>query len=227
MTEGAWILAAAGITAGVLSVVDAIPYLHDIQRGRTRPHRVTWLIWTILGGVAFVSQLADGATWSLWMFGAQALSMGAIFLLSLRRGVGGLTPVNTTMLLLAIAGVAGWAWTSEPVVATGFVVAADAIGFGLMVPKTWRNPWSETRSTYLLAAVSGVLGTVSVGALDPSLLFYPAYAACTDGLMALLITGRRRSVRRPQGWVLPPLSGAGSPPGAAQRPRIGGVEAAL
>lgn len=194
MLDGVSIVALAGVAAALLSLVDAVPYLRDIRRGRTRPHRVTWFIWTVLGVVAFVSQLADGATWSLWMFGGQALSMAAIFALSIRSGEGGLAANNVAMLGLAIAGVIGWYLSSEPIVATCFVILADAVGFGLMLPKTWLDPWSETRSTYLLATISGALSTVAVGGLDASLLLYPVYSACTDGLTTVVITMRRRSM---------------------------------
>ena len=34
-----------GVLAGLLGVLDTIPYVRDMFRGTTRPHRGTWLIW--------------------------------------------------------------------------------------------------------------------------------------------------------------------------------------
>ena len=34
-----------GVLAGVASVVNTVPYIRDVLRGTTRPHRGTWLIW--------------------------------------------------------------------------------------------------------------------------------------------------------------------------------------
>ena len=63
-----------------------------------------------------------------------------------------------------------------------------------MLPKTWRDPWSETRSSYVLASASGVLSAVAVGGLDPSLIVYPVYFACANGFIAVVISvGRRRT----------------------------------
>ena len=56
-------------------------------------------------------------------------------------------------MALAAAGVAGWMAAGEPLVATACVVVADLLGAGMMVPKTWRDPGSETLSTYALATV--------------------------------------------------------------------------
>ena len=54
-----------GLLAGLVGVADTVPYVRDTVRGRTRPHRGTWLIWGVLAVVACVSQRADGASWSL------------------------------------------------------------------------------------------------------------------------------------------------------------------
>ena len=185
-------LALLGIAAAILSLVDPIPYVRDILRGTTRPHRGTWLIWSALGATAFASQLSDGGSWSLAMVGVQTLTMTLVFLLSIRRGVGGVGRYDLTMIGAAGLGIVGWLLTDEPAVATAFVVGADAIGVALMLPKTWRNPWSETLSMYVLASVSGVLSAAAVGALDASLLLYPAYFAVANGATAVVIATRRR-----------------------------------
>ena len=181
-----------GVLAGVVGIADTIPYVRDTIRGSTRPHRGTWLIWSVLAIVVFLSQRADGATWSLIMAAAQAVLTGAIFLLSIRRGEGGLSPADVLMLALASGGVIGWIVADEPVIATACVVAADLIGAAMMVPKTYRDPGSETLATFALASLSGALAIGAVGTLDPSLLLYPVYYCLANGALAVLIHHRRR-----------------------------------
>ena len=41
----------------------------------------------------------------------------------------------------------GWILADEPIVATVCVIAADLIGAAMMVPKTYRDPESETLPT--------------------------------------------------------------------------------
>ncbi len=186
------LIALAGIAAAVISLIDPVPYVRDILRGATRPHRGTWLIWSALGATAFASQLADGATWSLALVGVQTVMMALILVLSIRFGMGGASAADLSLIALAGLGIAGWAISSQPVVATLFVVVADLVGLAMMVPKTWRNPWSETAPTYVLASASGVCGAVAVGDLDASLLLYPSYFALGNGALAALILHRRR-----------------------------------
>lgn len=59
------------------------------------------------------------------------------------------------MIALAGAGVAGWWAADEPVVATGCVISADLVAALMMLPKTWRDPDSETLSTFVLASLAG------------------------------------------------------------------------
>ena len=109
------------------------------------------------------------------MVAAQAALTSVIFLLAIRRGEGGVSPGELAMIALAGAGVIGWLVVDEPIVATACVVAADLIGAAMMVPKTWRDPESETLVTFAFASVGGALAAGAVGALDVSLLLYPIY----------------------------------------------------
>jgi len=93
-----YIAPALGLQAGVVGIADTIPYVRDTVGGSTRPHRGTW---SVLAIVVCLSQRADGASWSLIMAAAQAVLTSAIFLLSIRRGEGGLAYQETSSKILS------------------------------------------------------------------------------------------------------------------------------
>lgn len=93
-----------GVLAGLVSTVDAVPYVRDIISGRTRPYRATWAIWTVLAVTAFAAQAADGAGWSLLMLGVQALTVTVVLGLSIGRGIGRLGAVDLTLIAPARSG---------------------------------------------------------------------------------------------------------------------------
>jgi hypothetical protein len=186
---------ALGIAAALIGLADMAPYVRDTVRRSTQPHPGTWLIWTVLAVVVSLSQYADGGSWSVAMAVAQAVSNGLVLALAIRRGIGGVSALDASLIALAGAGVAGWLLASDPLMATMCVVAADLIAAGMMVPKTWRDPGSETLSTFAWASVAGALSVAAVGALDPSLLIYPAYYCLVNGGLALVISGRRGALR--------------------------------
>jgi hypothetical protein len=84
-------------------------------RGSTRPHRGSWLIWSVLAVIAALSQRADGASWSVLMTATQAILTGLVFLLAIRYGEGGMTRGEVSLIALATGGVIGWILAREPV----------------------------------------------------------------------------------------------------------------
>jgi hypothetical protein len=194
----------AGALAGLVGVVGTIPYIRDSLRGSTRPHRGTWLIWGVLALVVCVSQRADGASWSLLMAGTHVVMNAVVLLIAVRLGRCGMNAADTAQIAVAGVGVAGWLVVGEPVVATACVVAADLIATGMMLPKTWRDPGSETLSTFALASLGGALAAGSVGALEPALLLYPTYYCLANGALALLIRARRAAQAASSSAVLVP-----------------------
>jgi len=191
-----------GVLSVLVGIADTIPYVRDTLRGTTRPHRGTWLIWSSLAILVCLSQRADGASWSLLMAAAQALLTGLIFVLAIRRGEGGISRGDRLMIAVASGGIVGWIVADEPIVATACVVAADLLGAALMVPKTYREPDSETLATFAFASLSGLLAAGAVGALDVSLLIYPVYFCMVNGAIAILIHHRRRVLHGASGAVI-------------------------
>jgi hypothetical protein len=180
-----------GVLAGLLGVANMVPYVRDTIRVATRPHRGTWLIWGSLAIVVWLSQRADGASWSLMLAGGQVVLNGIVVLLAIRRGEGGMSAPEAAMLGLAGGGVIGWIVADQPIVAIACVIAADLVATALMAPKTYRDPGSETLVTYVGASVAGALAAGAVGALDVSLLLYPVYYCLVNIAIAVLISHRR------------------------------------
>jgi hypothetical protein len=180
-----------GVVAALVAIAGTIPYVRDMLRGTTLPHRGTWLIWSLLSVLVFVSQRADGATWSLVVAGMQVVLNGLVFGFAVYRGVGGVSLADRLMLAIAAGGALGWVIADEPFVATACVVVADLLGLAMMLPKTYRDPESETLATFALASVSGALATASVGAADLALVIYPIYLCFGNLGLAILIHRRR------------------------------------
>jgi hypothetical protein len=188
--------AAFGLLAGALGAVSTLPYLRDILRRTTVPHRGSWLIWGVIEVVAVEAQYADGALWSLVPLVSQAVGTCAVFVLSVRFGSGGVSLVDLALIALAGAGVVGWLVADEPIIAIVCVIAADFVAALMMLPKTWREPGSETLATYLFASLGGAATVGAVGALSVPLLVYPVYFTLVNASLAAVISYRCGLLRR-------------------------------
>lgn len=186
-----------GVLAAVAGIADTIPYIRDIVRGSTRPHRGTWLIWAILAAIACLSQRAGGASWSLIMTATQAILTAVVFALATRFGEGGIDTRNVPLIAIAAAGVAGWVLAHQPTIAIACVIAADVSALAMMTPKAYHDPHSETLTTYALASVGGAFAAAAVGTPDPSLLAYPVYYCLINAATAILLHRRRAALAVP------------------------------
>jgi len=191
------VLEVFGIVAGVLQGLFYVPYIRDIVRGSTRPHRGSWAIWCALSVIVLASQRADGGRWSLLVVVAQAVGAATILALSVTRGVGGTSRLDLGLAAIAIAGLVGWYAAGDPTLATLSVVIADGVAVVMMLPKTYIHPYSETLSAFVLSAFSGVFAVAAVGAADFGLVLYPAYVVVADLAIIALIGVRRREIVRP------------------------------
>ena len=77
------------VIAAAMTCACVVPYLRDIRLGTTRPQRASWLVFATLAAVAAVSQALTGNGAGTWLAGGSALGFGAVFVASIRRGVGG------------------------------------------------------------------------------------------------------------------------------------------
>jgi hypothetical protein len=182
----------AGYISGLLSVISYFPYIRDILKLTTKPERASWLIWSFLGSIAFFSQLAKGASDSLWLTGVQTFGVLIVFLLSIKFGYGGLRKLDIFSLIGAGFGLILWYLTNEPATALFIVIAIDAIGGFLTAIKSYREPESETLITWVLSGIAGVFAAIAVGSIDFILLSYPIYIFLINFAVVLaIILGRR------------------------------------
>ncbi len=192
----------AGLTGAGLSLLGTGFYLRDIRRGVTRPHRGSWLVWSVIAIVAATSHAADGASWSLLVLTVQAAGTTTILAVGLSRGTGWLTTADAALLAVAGLGVIGWQVSSDPIAASVCAAVADGAGLVAMVPKVWAAARSETLSTYVLAASGGLLTLLALPSWEANLVLFPAYFLVGNAAMSALIWTRRRPVAG-LGWSAP------------------------
>lgn len=175
-----------GILSGVVIFFGGPPYLLDILKGKTKPQRTTWFIWSVLGVISFTSQLKLGAHWSLVYVGLNAAGNIAVFLLSLKYGLGGWRKLDVLALCIATIGVVIAVTVDSPLIALLGSILADFSGTSLTLYKTYLQPTTETSITWFFLGTSSLFAALAVGKWDISLLLYPLYlSTVTYGVLGV------------------------------------------
>ena len=183
-----------GIASGVLSVFAFLPYILDTIARRTEPQRASWLIWAVLGSIAFMSQVFEGATSSLWFAGVQVASTIIILVLSIWVGTGKFLGKSDYMILVAASiGLLLWYFTDNAAYALAITISISLLGGMATIVKAYRDPESETLITWVVSLVASVCAILSVGVVDPTLLAYPVYLFTLYlGFIVAIVLGRAR-----------------------------------
>lgn len=175
-----------GILSAVLNLVAYVPYVRDILRKKTKPQRITWFIFSVLAGISFASQLALGARASLWLIGAQAISVLVVFILSIPRGVGGLKRLDVISLAGAGIGLACWVVFHQAAFALYGGIIVGTIGLLPTIHKAVKQPETETTATWVLGTVAGFAGVLAAGFTARfDVLIFPIFVMLNNGVVAV------------------------------------------
>lgn len=204
-----------GVLAAVAAVVQAFPYVASILRGTTRPSRTSFGIWTVVTAVAAGSYIASGARTTIWAGVVYTATALLTFLLSLRRGTGGLGPVDIACSAVAFIAVGGWLVTSSSLVALYASTSALLIGFVPTVLKAWHRPTTENLTSWAIASLSSVLNMLALTSLSVHIVIAPLAALLGDGAVTVVLTAGR--LRHVGGRVQP---AAGTMPGDGTMPDV-------
>lgn len=161
------------ICALVVSVAANIPYIYETIKGEVKPHRISWLLWTILGGTYYFSAVfSDGAV--LFTFG-ELVGPITLLLLSLKFGVGGKNRFDVYSLIVALVAL-GLLFVFEGVIISLILaLIVDGIGVTLTIRKLLLDPDSESRGFWGLAFISSIFAALSLSVYTPETLLFPVY----------------------------------------------------
>lgn len=173
-----------GITAGILPVVAAIPYILDILRRKVQPNSVSWSIWTVVVLIVVFGQFAEGLSWSVAVIiGSTIQNLIVLFLCLLGYGYKEFRRVDQVCLTLAILAIVLWFVTSDALVAILLAIAADAIAYIPTYAKILRDPKTETYTFWGTLTLADTLAILSVSRPTLANLSFPvAYVVLNSGI---------------------------------------------
>ncbi len=178
---------ALGLTAGIMGIVQAIPYVLSIVGGTTRPSRTSYMIWMVMDSLRAASYIAAGARTTMYWSLAQVITTVVIFGLSIRRGMGGTSTLDRLCLLIASSAMAVWAITGSPLVALYMTVVAGLMAYFPIFLKSHRHPTSENRLSWTMCVGASALNLMAVQSLALSIIIVPMASFLCCSLVAFLL----------------------------------------
>lgn len=180
-----------GLTAGIISFFAYLIYIVSIFRRKTRPNRATWWILTFVGTVTGLSYYFSGAVETIWVPIADVLGILIIALLSIKYGEGGRNTLDITCFVVSVMSVFLWYLSKNPIVALILNLLMDFVGIIPTIKKSYIEPTSESRSSWLLTFIGNILNFGAVTSTTFGILIYPIYMSVTSGIFVVLLYFRK------------------------------------
>lgn len=185
-----------GLLAVAIAIVSYGLYFRDIFAGRTKPHALTWLIWSILNSVVFYQQLMAGAGPGAWVTGAAAVANLLIFVASFWYGERRITRFDWVCLVLALAAVMVLLYDPYPVASVTVVSAVFVIGMIPTLRKSLYNAHEETAVTFALNGIKFLIALFALQVLSVTTVLYPLVLCITNLLFAAFLFYQQAKYRR-------------------------------
>jgi hypothetical protein len=184
-----------GQIAGILVLVQIVPYVVSILRGNTKPERTSYLIWLIVEIIGAISYVSIGATTTKWTVIAFCFTALLVFLLSIKYGVGGFSAFDIGCFLLALSGVVLWGASSNALLALYFITFVKAIAYLPTIKKVYFTPHTENTASWVLTASASVLNLFALNTLAFGIVMPITIAAVLQIFVSYLIVVPRKSMK--------------------------------
>ena len=188
-----------GLISAFLIFVSGYPYMRAIYtREIERPVISTWILWSGIGLLLFVTSYQAGVTWktTLLPIFVGVTNPVIILVLSLRYGTYRWTTLDTICVGLCIVTVIGWQTTDSPTFGIVGGVLADIAAATPQIRKSWIDPKDEPVFPWAMFAFASALNLLAIKEWTVAYWLFPVYMTVTSTLITLpLVLHRLKKVR--------------------------------
>ena len=184
-----------GIIAGIIALLAYVVYVVSIFRGKSKPNRVTWLIWAFMGLVLALSYKFSGADNTVWVPYVEFLGPLTIAILSIKYGEG--TLENKTDLycfLGAVLSIILWIIFDSPVIALVTNLAIDSFAIVPTIKKSYLRPEGEDFWAWFGTGMADTLNMFAVERFTFAILVYPIYMLVSDLIIIFILLLRKKNI---------------------------------
>ncbi|OGG86873.1 hypothetical protein A3B87_01190 [Candidatus Kuenenbacteria bacterium RIFCSPHIGHO2_02_FULL_39_13] len=181
------------LLGAAVNIYGAIFYIRDTLRGKTKPNRVTWLMWSVAPLIATIAALAQGVSWAVLPVFMAGFVPLLIFIASFVNPnsywkLGVLDYVCGSLSVLALV---LWWVTKEANIAIIFAIASDGLAAVPTLVKSWRHPETESVVAYTTGLFNALTSFAAIklgGFLE---LSFPIYLVIMNSSLIFVVWRRK------------------------------------
>lgn len=175
--------------AAIITFIGILIYAIDTLRGKTKPNRVTWVLWTVVPLITFFAQLSEGV--GLSSIFALAMALGPLFVViasfANKNAYWKLTLFDYICGAISLLAIILWVITGDGVIAIVFSIIADFAAGLPTLRKGYTHPESENIVAYVVGIISAIITLLTLQHFDPASTIFAVYILLNSLLLVSTI----------------------------------------
>lgn len=176
----------------VVTFVAFLPYIRSIVQGQTKPHVFSWIIWSSTTFIIFAAQLADKGGVGAWPLGVSSCITLYVAVLSYRKKSDiTITKSDWLFLIMAMATLPLWYFTSDPLLVVIILTTVDILGFAPTFRKAYFSPYGEQLKFYAMMAVRDLIAISAMEHYSLTTILFPIVMSTSCWIFIAMVLYRR------------------------------------
>lgn len=174
-------------------------YAKETILGKTKPNKITWLMWSVAPLIATAAALSDGVRWAVLPVFVSGFGPFVIFISSFvnPKAYWKLETFDYICGACSVLALILWGITKEPLIAIIFAIVSDGFAAIPTIIKCWRHPETESVEAYMAGLFAVLTSFFALKRFDMSELAFPVYLFFANSLLITAVyIGRFRSLRK-------------------------------
>jgi hypothetical protein len=165
------------IFGAVINIAGTLTYFFDVLKGKVKPNRVSWTLWTLAPMLAFFAELHEGVgIRSLMTFMAGFNPMLILFASFLnKKSYWKITVLDYFCGGLSLLGLVLFLITKQGFWAITFAISSDALAAVPTIIKSFKDPASENWKAFFGGGISAVIALLTIKTWTYANYGFPIY----------------------------------------------------
>jgi hypothetical protein len=165
------------ILGAIIAAAGSLSYLIDTLKGKVKPNRVSFLLWSLAPLIAFFAEIKQGVGIQALMTFVVGFLPLTIFIASFvnKKAEWKLTGFDLICGALSIVGLVLWYITKSGNIAIIFSILADGLAALPTIVKSFNYPETESAWPYFASTISAILTLLTVKVWNLANIGFPLY----------------------------------------------------
>ena len=157
---------------------------------------MTRFLILVFSAIYVISLFVQGDRNAIWLALVSLISTLVIFLLSIKKGMGGFAKLDIIVLVIVVFSIIVWKITNNPVLGLTMSLVADLTSYIPTFVKVWKFPETEEWKFYASVVLANFLNLLSISNYTFSKIILQSYLLGVNATIILIIVFRERILKK-------------------------------